>query len=59
MQSVYTFSLASPTMTHQPIKEAGENEDFFGFPLSGRKLESREVGRDATGWLGDELMVTV
>ena len=29
--SVYTFALASPTMTHQPIEEGGENEDFFDF----------------------------
>jgi hypothetical protein len=29
--SVYTFGLASLTMTHQPIEEGGANGDFFGF----------------------------
>ena len=53
--SVYTFGLASPIMHHQLVVESGENGDFFGFRrcrLYNRLyFESREVGRDASGWL--------
>ena len=48
--SVFIFGLASPSMNHQPFAEGCENEDFFGFRRS-TYFESREVGRDTSGWL--------
>jgi hypothetical protein len=45
--SVFTFGLASPTITHQPIGERVENEDFANFHLAlslERWVEARVVG---------------
>ena len=54
--SVYTFSLASPTMTRQSIVEGGQNEDVSGFRWGSNLSLDRWVETRVVGW-GYELMV--
>ena len=56
--SVYIFGSASPTMSHQPIVEGGQNEDVSGFRWGSNLSLERWVETRVVGW-GYESMVAI